>query len=115
MFIFVVLILAFMLVLMAVGGLRGYFKGAAGQGIRFGTVIVSILLAFLSTKLVSVILFSSIESLNVMEAIETLGADADSLGWLANADSSIAAYILALPVALILLPVIFVPFFNLFC
>jgi hypothetical protein len=107
-------ILAFMLIHMAVGGLRGFFAGAAGQGIRFGTVVVSILLAFLMTKLVSVFLISSIESFNVMEALETLGADQNSLGWLLNADSSFAAYILALPLALIVLPAVFVPFFILF-
>lgn len=109
-----IIILAFMLIHMAVGGLRGFFAGAAGQGIRFGTVVVSILLAFLMTKLVSVFLISSIESFNIMEALETLDADANSLGWLSNADSSIAAYILALPLALIVLPAVFVPFFILF-
>ena len=108
------IILAFMLIHMAVGGLRGFFAGAAGQGIRFGTVVVSILLAFLMTKLVSVFLISSIESFNVMEALETLGADQNSLGWLLNADSSFAAYILALPLALVVLPAVFVPFFILF-
>lgn len=105
-------ILGLMLLLALIGALKGLSRGICRGTVRFITIILSIVLSFFLARLVGAKAFAWLEGMTVEELIAFLVqngviADAESLDILTYFDTATIEYILAIPVGLIVIPVIF--------
>ncbi len=109
-------ILGLMLLLALIGGLKGLSRGVCRGTVRFVTIILSIILSFFLARLIGAKAFAWLEGMTVEELIALLVengivGDAESLDILTYFDTVTIEYILAIPVGLIIIPVIFVLLF----
>lgn len=105
-------ILGLILLLALIGGLKGLSRGICRGTVRFVTIILSIILSFFLARLVGARAFAWLEGMTVEELIAFLVqngvvADAESLGILTYFDTVTIEYILAIPVGIIIIPLIF--------
>lgn len=103
---------------MLVGALKGLSRGIARQGMRSLTVIVSVVAALFITKGISNAFYTNFSSMTPEEFVATIenagiavtGTDLEPI--LSNVSPETVSYILAIPLALIILPIIFVLVFE---
>ena len=100
-----------------IGALIGRSRGLARQCVRFVTVILAIVNAILLTKWLEKVLLSKISSMSGDSLVDTLdgfglgikGSEYEIL--LRNVDPSTLSYIIAIPLALVIAPLVFVLLF----
>jgi uncharacterized membrane protein required for colicin V production len=97
----------------AFGGLLGLIRGIRRQTIRFATIIASIAISFIICNQIYPTMISEIEGYNLAEIIIGSGVALDEayINLLACVDATLAGYILALPLGLVILPIAFVAVF----
>ena len=103
-----------MSVLMLIGALKGLSRGISRQAIRTLTVVVAVIAALGITKAFAASFYSDFANMTPDEFVYTLedagiqvfGTDLEPI--LANVSPETVSYILAIPLSLIILPVIFV-------
>ena len=108
---------AFAGLLALIGALVGRSRGLARQCVRFATVILSIVNAILLTKWLEKILLDKISSMSGDSLVDTLdgfglgikGSEYEIL--LRNVEPSTLSYIIAIPLALVIAPLVFVLLF----
>lgn len=102
--------------LAVIGMLKGLFRGIKRQSIRTATIVLSIILSFIAVKIIYNVILGFFEDTTMMELfvkLDELGLslDAETKDMLKDFDPVIIEYILAIPLALIVGPVVFVPVF----
>lgn len=111
---FTSILLIIMATLMLIGALKGMSRGVGRQAVRTVTVILSVVIALGITSGVGDLFYSSLSSMTPEQFVETLeGAGVQVIGTdlepiLSNVSPETISYILAIPLSLIILPVIFV-------
>lgn len=111
---FTSILLIIMATLMLIGALKGMSRGVGRQAVRTVTVILSVVIALGITSGVGDLFYSSLSSMTPEQFVETLeGAGVQVIGTdlepiLSNVSPDTISYILAIPLSLIILPVIFV-------
>ena len=109
-------LLAIVGLLALVGMLKGLSRGIKRQSVRTITIILSIVLSFVAVKILYGAVLGFFDGMTMQELfvkLEELGAglDAETKDMLADLDPVLIEYILAIPLALIVGPVLFVPVF----
>lgn len=103
------------LLLVAIGALKGWSNGISRMAVRFLTIILSIIFAALIASSVgnSIInQYNADTSKTIFDAIKSSDPSlAESLKWILEIDSAPIKYIAAIPVTLVICPIMFVPLF----
>ena len=101
--------------LVLIGAFKGLRRGIARQTIRTVTVILSLVFSIIATKSINSTIINTVSGMQAEEVIQmleqygiSLGDSAQFLGYL---DPSTLSYILAIPLGIIVAPVLFVLFF----
>ena len=99
-----------------VGMLKGLRRGIKRQTVRTTTIILSIILSFIAVKVIYGVILGFFENTTMTELFIKLdelgmGLDAETKSLLAGFDPVIIEYILAIPLALLVGPILFVPIF----
>ncbi len=109
-------LLALVGLLALIGMLKGLRRGIKRQSIRTATIILSIVLSFVAVKILYGVVLGFFEGATMTEIFDKLegfglGLDAETKDMLAGFDPVILEYILAIPLALLVGPIVFVPVF----
>ena len=99
-----------------VGGFKGLRRGIKRQTVRTITIALSVLVSVLIVKFLYSTVFGFIEDMTAQEIAEFASSYGVDLGdevqvYLNNLDPIVIEYILAIPLALLIGPIIFVPIF----
>ncbi len=111
-------LLAVLAVFVLFGALKGLTRGIQRQVIRTATIIASIVIALIAAKSVSSSVISAFDGMTTEEIVSELVASGvitstEGFEWITNFDTETFKYIIAIPVALIAVPFIFVGVFML--
>jgi len=95
-----------------IGALKGLNRGVCRQTVRLLTIVVSIVIAFFLSRMIGSVIFNKLEGMTVEELIAKLVeggliASAEDLKILTYFDTTTIEYILAIPLGLIILPLLF--------
>ena len=99
-----------------IGALKGLSRGAGRQTVRFLTIIASVILSFMLARMLGSMLFAKLESMTIEELIGILVTNgiigsAEDLKILTYFDTVTLEYILAIPMGLVILPILFAVMF----
>lgn len=99
-----------------IGALKGLSRGIGRQTVRLISIIVSIVISFLLARMVGSTVFGKLEGMTVEELVNVLVTNgvissAEDLKILTYFDTATIEYILAIPLGLIVLPLIFAVMF----
>lgn len=115
---FSLVVLIILGVITALGAHRGYKRGVERQAMRLASVVIAMLLSFLATSIIDQLIFDELASMSAEEFISTLeGAGLQISGTefeplLLNIEPVTLAYIISIPSALIIMPLIYVVAFE---
>ena len=107
------ILIAFVVIVALLGALKGFTRGISRQLIRTITVVASIFIAFFAATGCYTALISFLEGKTMADVSEwiantfRIGSETD-ISWLNNIDIETLKLVLTLPMALIIMPVIFV-------
>lgn len=95
-----------------IGALKGLSRGIGRQTVRLITIIVSIVIAFMLSRMVGSVIFNKLEGMTIEEILSILVnngiiGSVDDLKILTYFDTTTIEYILAIPLGLIILPLLF--------
>ncbi len=107
------ILFAFIAVLAIIGALKGLSRGISRQVIRTITIVASALIAFFISTATYTEIVKFLDGKTMQDLIDVLAGagvmgNTDDLQWLANLDMETIELVLTLPMALIIMPIIFV-------
>jgi len=99
-----------------IGAIVGFWRGAARQAVKVAAVLVSVVFAYATSVLVfnRIWDYLSVKSVEEVESlISKLGIKTDwmQLSYFYELDPSVSSLVFAVPLALVVLPVLFIPFY----
>ena len=109
-----IVLLVIMALLMLIGTLKGISRGIGRQAVRTVTVILSALIAFIATNVLAGVFYEKFGSMTPEElvgiiesvGVQITGTDLEPI--LSNLSPETVSYVIAIPLSLVILPVVFV-------
>ncbi|MBQ8302673.1 MAG: CvpA family protein [Clostridia bacterium] len=101
------------LVLILFGAFKGMRRGIIRQSVRFGTIVLSLIAAYISAQTVTSTIVDFCSNGTIADLVNQIGANSDGsldayMGLLASFDAETAQYLLLLPATTVLAPIAFV-------
>lgn len=96
-----------------IGALLGLVRGVKRQSLRLVSVIASAVLAYVACKLVSPYVISGVGQLQIEQIISMAGLPQELVNIISGIDAETLTCILALPISLIVMPLLTIPVFYL--